>query len=215
MEEKDKSTEANPSDADHEGSLPEVEEESPTVVSKEAVEELKEALSAKSEEAQSYQDKYLRLAAEFDNFKRRSQRDQQEFARYANETLLKELLTTVDNLERAIHYTKEQKSTEGFLEGVELTLKQLMETLTKFGVQPVTSVGEVFDPSRHQAVARTESPADENTVVNEYQKGYFLHDRILRPSMVTVATGKSSTEGQQDEKPADSGNAHNEGEGSL
>lgn len=215
MEEQEKKLEPHALDSEGDAFTPVPEGEAPTVVSKDTVEDLKEALATKTEEAQGYQDRYLRLAAEFENYKRRAQRDQQEFARYANETVLKELLTTVDNLERAVRFSKEQKGGEGLLEGVELTLKQLMETLTKFGVRPVTSLGEPFDPSRHQAVARTESQAEANTVVDEYQKGYFLHDRILRPAMVTVATEPSSmNEPQEEGRPADSGHVHNEGEGS-
>lgn len=214
MEEREKASESHASDFEGDASTPAPEGDAPSEVSKETVDELKEALATKTEEARDYQDRYLRLAAEFENYKRRAQRDQQEYARYANETLLKELLTTVDNLERAVQFSKEQHGKEGLLEGVELTLKQLMETLTKFGVRPVTSLGESFDPSRHQAVARTESQEEANTVVDEYQKGYFLHDRILRPAMVTVATEKASAN-EQEEKPADSGHVHNEGEGSL
>lgn len=147
-----------------------------------------EALAAKTEEVKALQDKYLRLAAEFENFKRLSQRDQREYIRFANESLLKELLPIVDNLERAIKSAKETPGSDGLIQGVELILKQLLETLQKFGVRPVKSVGEVFDPSRHQAVAHVQSKgAPGNIVVEEYQKGYLLHDRILRAAMVAVA----------------------------
>jgi molecular chaperone GrpE len=151
-------------------------------------EEVKQALAAKVEEAKALQDKYLRLAAEFENFKRLTQRDQREYYRFANESLLKELLPVVDNLERAIKSSKERMGSGGLIQGVELVLKQFLETLAKFEVRPVNSVGETFDPSRHQAVAHVESQdASGKIVVEEYQKGYLLHDRILRPAMVTVA----------------------------
>lgn len=151
-------------------------------------EDLKQALAAKDEELKTLHDKYLRLAAEFENFKRLTQRNQQEYTRFANESLLKELLPIVDNLERAIKSSKESSGSGGLTQGVELVLKQFVETLAKFGVRPVTSVGEAFDPSRHHAVTHTESDDDsKKIVVEEYQKGYLLHDRVLRPAMVAVA----------------------------
>jgi molecular chaperone GrpE len=144
------------------------------------------------EELQIYQDKYIRLAAEFENYKRRAQRDQSDAIRYANESLLKKLLSTLDNLERAIQCGKDAGTTGSLLEGVELTHKQFLETVEKLGVRQVSSTGSLFDPNIHQAVAQVESEtAEPNTVVEEFQKGYFLHDRILRPAMVTVAKEKS------------------------
>jgi len=144
------------------------------------------------EELQIYQDKYIRLAAEFENYKRRAQRDQSDAIRYANESLLKNLLSTVDNLERAIQSGKDAGTNGPLMEGVELTHKQFIETVGKLGVRQVSSIGNPFDPTMHQAVARVESDtAEPNTVVEEFQKGYFLHDRILRPAMVTVAKEKS------------------------
>lgn len=155
---------------------------------------LQSELTAKESELQAMNDKYLRLAAEFENYKRRAQRDQGDTVRFANEKLLKDLIPTVDNLERALHCSKEQSDSEGFLQGVELTYKQFLDTLEKCGVTQVTSVGEPFDPAKHQAVGQVESSTiAENCVVDEYQKGYFLQDRILRPSMVTVA--KAATNG--------------------
>jgi molecular chaperone GrpE len=144
------------------------------------------------EELQIYQDKYIRLAAEFENYKRRAQRDQSDAIRYANESLLKKLLSTLDNLERAIQCGKDAGATGALLEGVELTHKQFLETVGKLGVRQVSSTGSLFDPNMHQAVAQVESETVEpNMVVEEFQKGYFLHDRILRPAMVTVAKEKS------------------------
>ena len=144
------------------------------------------------EELQIYQDKYIRLAAEFENYKRRAQRDQSDAIRYANESLLKNLLSTFDNLERAIQCGKDAGASGSLLEGVELTHKQFLETVEKLGVRQVSSTGSLFDPNMHQAVAQVESEtAEPNTVVEEFQKGYFLHDRILRPAMVTVAKEKS------------------------
>lgn len=160
--------------------------------------DLRQALASKTEEAQALQDKHLRLAAEFENYKRLAQKDQRDYARFANESLLKELLPIVDNLERAIKAAKdapkEGAKIDGLIEGVELTLKQFIDVLAKSGVRQIVSVGEPFDPARHQAVARVESPgAPENTVVEEFQKGYLLHDRMLRAAMVTVASAPTTT----------------------
>lgn len=151
---------------------------------------LEQALAAKTEEARAFQDKYLRLAAEFENFKRLAQKQKQDYSQFANESLLKELLPVVDNLERALKCVQEGRTSDGLVQGVELTLKQFTETLAKFGVKPIASLGTAFDPTRHQAVARQASEtAAENTVIEEYQKGYQLHDRILRAAMVVVASG--------------------------
>ena len=154
---------------------------------------LSHQLLEKNEELHALNDKYLRLAAEFDNYKRRVQRDQSDTIRFANERLFKDLLPTLDNLERALQSGREQALIEGLLEGVDLTYKHFLDTLQKMGMKQVASVGELFDPAKHQAVGQVESlTVPENVIIDEYQKGYFLHDRILRPAMVTVA--KAQTE---------------------
>lgn len=147
---------------------------------------------ANQEELQIFQDKYLRLAAEFENYKRRAQRDQNDSIRFGNESLLKNLLPIIDNLERAIRCAKDVGTSGPLLEGVELTHKQFLETVRKLGVKQICSEGNLFDPAIHQAVTQVESDSvAPNTVVEEFQKGYFLHDRVLRPAMVSVAKEKS------------------------
>lgn len=179
-------------------------QESNTVEGRGALQAKEDALQAKEEELKALNDKYLRLAAEFENYKRLTQRDQREQAKFANETLLKELLPVVDNLQRALQFANVDTKTNGLARGVELTLKQFLETLNRFGVKPIKSIGEPFDPSRHQAVASTESAdSPAHTVVQEHQPGYLLHDRILRAAMVTVAaptgTSQSSPDTQEGE----------------
>lgn len=143
------------------------------------------------EELQIFQDKYLRLAAEFENYKRRAQRDQNDSIRFGNESLLKNLLPIIDNLERAIQCAKDAGTSGPLLEGVELTHKQFLETVGKVGVRQVSTTGNSFDPAIHQAVTQVESEnVEPNTVIEEFQKGYLLHDRILRPAMVSVAKEK-------------------------
>ena len=171
----------------------EAEESDENSQQNEEVTGLSHQLLEKNEELHALNDKYLRLAAEFDNYKRRVQRDQSDTIRFANERLFKDLLPTLDNLERALQSGHEQALIEGLLEGVELTYKHFLDTLQKMGMKQIASVGELFDPAKHQAVGQVESlTVSENVIVDEYQKGYFLHDRILRPAMVTVA--KAQTE---------------------
>lgn len=154
------------------------------------VEELQQALAAKTEEVKGLNDKYLRLAAEFDNYKRLIQRDQRDQIRFGNEQLLKELLPVVDNLERAIKASQNGGSSDVLIQGVDLTLKQLTGALTRFHVIPVETAGQLFDPATHQAVTSVASEkVPGRHIVDEFQRGYLLHDRILRAAMVSVSTG--------------------------
>lgn len=168
---------------------------------------LQEALAAKVEECQALNDKYLRLAAEFENYKRLAQRDQRDQIRFGNEQILKELLPVVDNMERAIKAAKDNGSGgSALVQGVDLTLKQLVGTLAKFGVQPIETVGQPFDPTTHQAVSQIPSEKiPEHHVAEEFQKGYRLHDRILRAAMVGVSSGPavsdSTTTGKDTSAP--------------
>lgn len=159
--------------------------------------EAQQALAAKTEEAKAFNDKYLRLAAEFENYKRMAQRDQRDQIKFGNEQLLKELLPVVDNLERAIKAAREDKGgSSAVVQGVDLTLKQLSSSLAKFGVQAVDTIGQAFDPATHQAVSHLPSdtvPRDH--VIDEFQKGYRLHERILRAAMVSVSAGPAQTDG--------------------
>ena len=151
---------------------------------------VQDELTSKTEECKAINDKYLRLAAEFENYKRLTQRDQREQIRFGNEQLLKELLPVVDNMERAIKAARTNGSDSALIQGVELTLKQLFGILAKFGVQAIETAGQDFDPSAHQAVSY--GPSDDvpaNKVLDEFQKGYRLHDRILRAAMVSVSSG--------------------------
>jgi molecular chaperone GrpE len=153
---------------------------------------IESALAAKAEECTALNDKYLRQAAEFENYKRLAQRDQREQIKFGNEQLLKELLPVVDNMERAIKAAGTGGGESAVIQGVELTLKQLSGLLAKFGVQALETVGQTFDPSAHQAVSYMPSDnVPSNHVLDEFQKGYRLHDRILRAAMVSVSSGPS------------------------
>ena len=128
-----------------------LEESSP--VSEAASSTAQDELASKTEECTALNNKYLRLAAEFENYKRLTQRDQREQIRFGNEQLLKELLPTVDNMDRAIKAARTSGGDSALIQGVELTLKQLSGILAKFGVQAIETVGQDFDPSAHQAVS--------------------------------------------------------------
>ena len=157
--------------------------------------------SCEEDELKEMQDRYLRLAAEFENYKRRAQKDQDEYRKYAQEQLLKEILPVFDNLQRALKHARQSGNTDGVLQGVELTLKQYLEILSRFGVQPIQSMGMPFDPAVHQAVATVQPKRGQkpNTVVEEYEKGYYLHDRVLRPAMVTVTEARSEQDKEHHE----------------
>lgn len=156
-----------------------------------------DALAAKTEECKALNEKYLRLAAEFENYKRLAQRDQRDQIKFGNEQLLKELLPVVDNMDRAIKAARDNGGSSALVQGVDLTLKQLSGALAKFGVQAVETVGQAFDPSAHQAVSHVPSGSvPPNHVVDEFQKGYRLHDRILRAAMVSVSSGPANASEQ-------------------
>ena len=149
--------------------------------------ELKEKLREKEEEVKAIYDRLLRTQAEFENYKKRTEKEKSDLLKYANEEIIKELIHTVDNLEIAIKHASESTHSEGITEGIEIILKQLLKSLERFGVRGFVSIGEKFDPNRHEAVVQVESVEHEpNTIIEESQKGYFLHDRLLRPALVTV-----------------------------
>lgn len=150
---------------------------------------LEKELETSREEAKKNWDLYLRERADLENFRKRAQRDKEELARFANEKLLREFLPVLDNLERAVDHARQDKgSGNGLLEGVEMTLNQFQRILEKFGATPFESVGTAFDPSRHEAIGQLESvDHPPNTVAQELQRGYLLHERLLRPAMVMVA----------------------------
>lgn len=151
--------------------------------------------SARKEAKENY-DRLLRVSAEFENYKKRTTREQVEYRKYAHEALIKDLLPVVDNLERAITSTAgESEKVSTFLKGVELTLQEILKILKKYHVIPIEAIGNPFNPSFHQAVMQTES-ADysANTVIEELQKGYLIYDRLLRPAMVVVSKSPSPAE---------------------
>ena len=158
-------------------------------VAESEVTNLRQELEAKEQEAKTNYDRFLRQVAEFDNFKKRASREKEETIRFANESLVKDLLSVVDNLERAVSHAQAGGNGQPLVEGVEMVLKALLDVLAKHGVTPVEAKGHPFDPAKHEAMAQVPTNEQQpNTVLEEHQKGYMLKDRLLRPALVSVAT---------------------------
>lgn len=161
-------------------------------------------LEAAELKAKENYDRLLRITAEFENYRKRMEREMNEFRKFANESLVKDILPTVDNLQRALetHPGNQEKSTDGMREGVEMTLKGLLGSLEKHGVEPIEALEKPFDPNFHHAVMQEESDKyPENTVSQELQRGYMIRDRLLRPSMVVVSKRPEPEEKTEAKKP--------------
>ncbi len=154
---------------------------------------LKEAeyLKLKEEAAQAkeYWDKLLRVQAEFENTRKRLEREKQDFVKFANEGMVIELLNILDDLERAVDLAESKhQDLPAFLKGVEMILAHLYEMLKEYGVRPIEAQGKSFDPNLHEALMQVEDKdRPENTVIEELQKGYLLNDRVIRTAKVKVS----------------------------
>jgi molecular chaperone GrpE len=158
-------------------------------------------LQEAQQQARENYDRLLRVSAEFDNSKKRTAREMQDVIKYANEKIFKELLTVVDNLERAIEAAGVDRTDDDpLVKGIHLTLSEVFKIMERHKVSPVKALGEPFDPTYHQAMMQ-EEVADQapNTVVREMQKGYVIHDRLLRPAMVVVSKVKQDKTDSQDQ----------------
>jgi molecular chaperone GrpE len=166
------------------------------------IRDLEARLDAKEKEAVETYDRLLRVSAEFDNFKKRSSREIEEFRKFANQSLIKEMLSVVDNLELAMNSTNGHKAIDkDLLQGLEMTHKEILKVFEKFNVKPIDAKGQPFDPTFHEAVMQEETDdSPKNTVINELQKGYMIHDRLLRPSMVVVAKPKVDKDSEKQPK---------------
>jgi molecular chaperone GrpE len=158
-------------------------------VSVETMPSLEESLKQAELLAQEHHDAWLRAKAEGDNIRKRAQEDVAKAHKFAVENFANELLAVKDSLEAALN--TDSPSIENLKSGVELTLKQLTSAFGKSNLQEINPVGEKFDAHKHQAISMIESEAEANTVVAVLQKGYQLHDRVIRPALVTVAKAKS------------------------
>jgi molecular chaperone GrpE len=174
---------------EQEPDAPEVPSESPLAEPAEEIqppvpfEKFQEVLEAK----EKLYDRFLRKQAEFENFRKRTEKEKQEFYEFALSNFIKELLPVLDGLERGL-YGPESETVENYKKGMELILKQFRDVLSSVGLQPIRAIGTIFDPNYHQAVMREENNnLAENEIIEELQRGYTFRDRLLRPSMVKVA----------------------------
>lgn len=146
-------------------------------------------------------DRFIRLSAEFDNYRKRKQREIDEFKKFANEMVFKQFLPVVDNLERAMASAENNQDIETLLKGVKLTHKEILKVFQDFNVKPVQAENQVFDPNFHQAVTQKETnEVPENTVTDVLQTGYLLHDRLIRPAMVVVSKSTGNDTDEPEEK---------------
>nr|WP_255695284.1 nucleotide exchange factor GrpE [Salinicoccus sp. ID82-1] len=146
-----------------------------------------EEIAALKQQVEAEENKYLKLYAEFDNFKRRNRQEMELNNKYKHQKIVEDLLPIIDNLERALRIEGESDSFNSLLKGVEMVYNDLVNTLMKHDVKEIESTGHTFDPNFHQAVMTEASDEEDGIVIEEFQKGYMLKDRVIRPSMVKVS----------------------------
>lgn len=152
------------------------------------IEEMKKLLGEKEEEIKALQEKMLYLQADFENFKKLKAKERLETLKFGNEALLKEFIPIVDNLEMALNHASTSDDYKGITEGVKLTLNEFLKVLEKAGVTRIDAVGQKFDPNLHEAFYQEErGDIEPETVISEFQKGYLLNERLIRPSRVILS----------------------------
>ena len=162
---------------------------------KKDAEKFKKEIDAKDKEVKENYDKFLRLNAEFDNFKKRIQREKADSFKYASEKVIRDMIPVIDDLERALHAAKNNDKVEDLTKGVEMIMNKIKNILGSVGAQQFNSLDQVFDPNKHEAVSKIVTTEHENnTIIEELRKGYMFHDRLLRPAMVVVAENVSEKE---------------------
>jgi molecular chaperone GrpE len=159
---------------------------------------LKERLAENEEQVKELEDRLLRLAAEFDNYRKRTNKEFSYLVKNANEKLILQLLDTLDNFQRALNSAKTSSDYENFHKGVELIYTHMKDLLTKEGLKEIETIGKPFDPNFHEAVTQAASDEyDEGIVMEEIGKGYMLNGRLLRASKVVVSKGKPNKQNEQ------------------
>lgn len=139
------------------------------------------------EQLEEQKNKWLRALADFDNYKKRTALEQDQFVKFANEGLIRELLPALDGLGKALETAAAAKINEGLVKGLALIGRQLKDALSKFGLEEIAAVGKPYDANLHEAILQKESSGPENVILEEMQKGYTLHGRVIKPSMVIVS----------------------------
>ena len=161
-----------------------------------------DALAAVTAERDELKDRVLRMAAEMENYKKRSERDKADFLKRANESLARDLLPVLDGLERAAAHAGEQDQDQAVSEGLSLLQQELLKVLERYGLEKVEALGLSFNPEFHEAMMQQDDPeAEENTVLQELQKGYLFQGRLLRPAMVVVSKRPAAAEDEGVEIP--------------
>lgn len=159
--------------------------------------ELRKKLAEQAAKAEEYYNRLARLQADYENFRRRTRQEMENFYKYASEQLICALLPVLDNFERAM--AAEGNSIESFKSGMEMIYRQLKDVLAAEGLTTISSVGEQFDPARHEAVLQFETgDHPDNTVIEEFRRGYCLKDKVVRPAMVKVAKSPQSSQKKQE-----------------
>lgn len=158
------------------------------VVDNALIQELNDKLVALEEERDDLKNRLMRSAADLDNFRKRAAREREDLRKYGIDRVVLELLPALDNLERALDHAEKTEAGANIAEGVRMVSRQFVSSLEKHGVMQFDARGEHFDPQKHEAIQQVESSEhDTGVIVEQYQKGYFLHDRLLRPALVAVA----------------------------
>ena len=154
-----------------------------------------ESYKPQTPSAEDFKDRWIRTSADFDNFRKRSQKEKADLMKYGNESLLKDLLPVMDNFERALATTGSKSTTESVIQGVQMIYSQLKSILERYGVTADTALGKPFDPNLHEAMSHKEAPAvAPHTVVEEHQKMYFFNKKLIRPALVTVSKESNKLE---------------------
>ena len=157
--------------------------------------ELLKRLTDTQEEAENNYDLYMRTYAEMENIKKRGIKEREELAKYANESIIKEILPVIDNLDKAISHAQNDENSSALVEGLELTRDGLAKALEKAGLKEVEALGKPFDPNFHESVSQQiDDTVAPGHVMMELQKGYLLNGRLMRPSMVVISQGKATKE---------------------
>ena len=174
----------------------EPEEQNANIVSevdeKEDIEELKQALTEEKEKAETYLANWQRAQADFVNYKRRSEQEKEETSKFANSVLMLNLLSALDDMERAFTSIPPKLAKVGWVDGIKLIERNLRASLEAQGLSPIKALGETFDPHLHEAIRQDKGK--EGIVIEEIQKGYKLHDRVIRPSRVVIGSGEVDEE---------------------
>ena len=165
----------------------------------EAAEETVEVKPEIREEEEPLRDQLMRLRADFDNFRKRTQRERNELFLYANESLFLELLPVIDHFEMGLKSAEDHKIDGSVTDGFRMVYNQLLDVLKKFNVTPIDAIGETFDPHRHEALTHLPSDKPEETVIEQVRRGYMLGEKLLRAAQVVVSSGSPAAEEKESE----------------